>query len=194
MSKTASTMLALGTSAPDFSLPDVCSGRTVSRSDFTGHPLAVWFICAHCPFVKHVERELAAIAQDYAGTELRIVAVSANSVQTHPQDAPDELAAQAHACGFVMPYLYDETQEAAKAYTAACTPDFFLFDSGHTLVYRGQLDASRPGNEVPVTGRDLRAAIDQVLAGQPVNADQAPSIGCNIKWHPGREPEYFGNG
>lgn len=192
MVKTASTMLPLGTPAPDFSLKDSVSGQTVSRSDFEGHPLAVLFICAHCPFVVHIQEELGKLGSDYAGTPLRIVALSANSVESHPADAPDKLAEQAKTCGFTFPYLHDETQEVAKAYTAACTPDFFLFDKDHRLAYRGQLDDSRPGSGIPVTGKDLRAAIDLVLAGKEVFTEQQPSIGCNIKWKPGNEPEYFG--
>lgn len=150
------------------------------------------FICQHCPFVKHIEAELARIGQDYGSQGLDILAISSNSVETHPQDNPSQLKAQAERLGFTFPYCYDETQEVAKAYTAACTPDFFLFDGDRHLVYRGQLDDSRPGNSKPVTGADLRAAIDAVLAGQTVPANQKPSIGCNIKWHPGDEPAYYG--
>jgi peroxiredoxin len=192
MVKTASTMLPLGTPAPEFTLTNVQTGTPVSRTDFEGHPLLVMFICAHCPFVVHIQEQLGQLGRDYAGTSLRIVAVSANSVESHPADAPDKLAAQAQTHGFPFPYLYDETQEVAKAYTAACTPDFFLFDARHTLAYRGQLDDSRPGSDIPVTGQDLRAAIDTVLAGHEAPADQKPSIGCNIKWIPGNEPDYFG--
>lgn len=192
MVKTASTMLDLGTPAPDFSLPDTVSGNVISRSDFEGHPLAVWFICAHCPFVVHVQDELANIGKDYADSDLKIVAVCANSVESHPADAPDKLAEQAQSCGFTFPYLYDQSQETAKAYTAACTPDYFLFDAEHNLVYRGQIDDSRPGTDIPVDARDFRAAIDAVLAGQAPAADQKPSMGCNIKWIPGNEPDYFG--
>lgn len=193
MVKTASTMLPLGTPAPDFSLTDAISGNTVSRADFEGSPLLVMFICAHCPFVVHIQQELAKLGKDYADSALKIVAISSNSVQTHPADAPDKLAAQAAACGFTFPYLHDEDQSAAKAYTAACTPDFFLFDASHRLAYRGQLDDSRPGSDIPVTGADLRAAIDAILAGREAPVRQMPSIGCNIKWHPGAEPDYFKN-
>jgi peroxiredoxin len=192
MVKTASTMLQLGTQAPDFQLPDVVSGKTVSLADFQGKKaLLVMFICQHCPFVKHVQAELARLGQDYVPKDVGIVAVSANSVETHPQDSPEHLKAMAESLGFNFPYCYDETQAVAKAYTAACTPDFFLFDGDMKLVYRGQLDDSRPGNDAPVNGKDLRAALDTVLAEQSVSPEQKPSIGCNIKWAPGNEPEYF---
>jgi peroxiredoxin len=183
MSLTESTMLELGTLAPDFALTDVVSGKTVRRDDYRGSKaLLVMFICAHCPFVKHIEKALGALGADYAGKPLGFVAISANDATTHPADSPDGLKRQAQANGFVFPYLYDESQAVAHAYMAACTPDFFLFDEDLTLAYRGQFDASRPGNEVPVTGKDLRAAIDLVLAGKPVPEEQKPSIGCNIKW------------
>lgn len=192
MVKTASTMLPLGTEAPDFSLPDTISGTTLSRNDIAeGKPLLMMFICAHCPFVIHVEEQLAKLGNDYK-ERFGIAAVSANSVQTHPADAPDKLKEQAEKCGFSFPYLYDATQEVAQAYTAACTPDFFLFDDQHKLIYRGQLDASRPGSDVPVDGSDLRAAVDACLSGTAIPDPQLPSIGCNIKWHPGNEPSYFG--
>lgn len=192
MVKTASTMLELGTKAPDFQLPDTVSGETISLDTFANKKaLLVMFICQHCPFVQHIKSELARIGKDYVDQGLGIVAISANSVQTHPDDAPDQLKAMAQQEGFNFPFCYDETQEVAKAYTAACTPDFFLFNRDRALVYRGQLDDSRPGNEEPVNGKDLRAAIDNVLADQPVNPDQQPSIGCNIKWTPGNEPPYF---
>jgi peroxiredoxin len=183
MALTESTMLSLGTIAPDFALTDVVSGNTVHRDDFRGQKaLLVLFICAHCPYVKHIEKGLAALGKNYAGKPLAIVAISSNDVTTHPDDSPAGLKKQAETLGFVFPYLYDETQAVAHAYKAACTPDIFLFDAGFRLVYRGQFDSSRPGNGIPVTGEDLQAAIDQVLAGQPVPADQRPSIGCNIKW------------
>jgi peroxiredoxin len=183
MAQTASTMLALGTTAPDFALTDVVSGKTVHRDDFHGKKaLLVMFICAHCPFVKHIEKELAQLGEDYAAQPLGIVAISSNDVTTHPADSPAGLKRQAETFGFVFPYLYDETQSVAKAYAAACTPDFYLFDSDFSLVYRGQFDASRPGNGVPVSGKDLRSAIDTVLAGKSISTDQSPSIGCNIKW------------
>ncbi len=188
-----STMLQLGTEAPDFSLTDVASGDTITLNTFADAPgLLVMFICQHCPFVKHVQDELARIGQDYGPKGLAIVAISANSLQTHPQDNPENLKAQAQAVGFTFPYCFDETQETAKRYTAACTPDFFVFDQDKKLVYRGQLDDSRPSNGVPVTGKDLRAALDAVLAGQEPSAEQNPSVGCNIKWTPGNEPAYFG--
>jgi peroxiredoxin len=183
MALTESTMLELGTTAPDFALTDVVSGKTVHRDDFRGKKgLLVHFICTHCPYVKHIEKGLAALGKDYAGKPLGIVAVSSNDASTHPADGPAGLKQQAEAFGFVFPYLYDETQAVARAYKAACTPDIYLFDADFRLVYRGQFDASRPGNGVPVTGEDLRAAIDHVLAGEPVQTDQRPSIGCNIKW------------
>jgi peroxiredoxin len=185
-------MLPLGTSAPDFQLPDVVTGQSISLSTFADKPaLLVMFICRHCPFVKHVQDELARLGKDYAD-RIAIVAISANDAANYPEDAPDQLKAMANELGFAFPLCYDETQATAKAYRAACTPDFFLFDADRRLVYRGQLDDSRPGNDQPVTGRDLRAAIDALLAGQAVNPDQQPSIGCNIKWKPGNEPDYFG--
>ena len=187
MALTPSTMLALGTNAPAFRLPDVVSGKTISLDAFAGKPvLLVMFICRHCPYVQHVQHELAKLGKDDAGTRLGIVAISANDAANYPDDAPDKLREMAETLGFTFPFCYDESQDVAKAYTAACTPDFFLFDAARKLVYRGQLDDSRPGNNKPVTGRDLRAAIDAVLAGQPVSKDQRPSIGCNIKWKPGR--------
>ncbi|HEY7462096.1 MAG TPA: thioredoxin family protein [Gemmatimonadota bacterium] len=193
MVRTASTMLELGTRAPDFALPDVVTGRTVGRDAFGKAPaLLVMFICRHCPFVKHVQAELARLGRDYRGKGVGIVAIGSNDAHAHPDDAPESLAEMAREQGFTFPLLFDATQEVAKSYRAACTPDFFLFDAGQRLVYRGQLDDSRPSNGVPVTGRDLRDALDAVLAGKPVPSDQVPSIGCNIKWKPGNEPEYFG--
>jgi peroxiredoxin len=192
MAKTLSTMLDLGTTAPDFSLPDVVSGRTISLDTFTSKKaLLVMFICRHCPFVKHIQHELARIGKDYKGKDIGIVAISSNDAESYPDDSPVSLKDMADELGFEFPFCYDENQEAARAYEAACTPDFFLFDEARSLVYRGQLDDSRPGNGVPVTGKDLRAAIDRVLAGQPVDKNQKPSIGCNIKWKAGNEPEYF---
>jgi peroxiredoxin len=183
MALTESTMLELGTVAPDISLADVVTGKTVSRDDFHGKKgLLVMFICTHCPYVKHVEQGLAKLGKDYAGEPLGIIAISSNDITTHPADGPAGLKQQAETYGFAFPYLYDETQAIAHAYKAACTPDFFLFDSDLRLAYRGQFDGSRPGNGIPVTGQDLRAAIDQVLAGRPVPSDQSASIGCNIKW------------
>jgi peroxiredoxin len=183
MSLTESTMLELATTAPDFALTEVVTGKTVHRDDFRGNnALLVMFICAHCPYVKHVNEGLAALGKDYAGRSIAIVAISSNDVNTHPADSPAGLKQQAQTFGFAFPYLYDESQAVAHAYKAACTPDFFLFDAGFRLVYRGQFDQSRPGNGVAVTGEDLRSAIDQVLAGTPVPTQQRPSIGCNIKW------------
>ena len=183
MALTESTMLELGTTAPDFALTDAVTGKTVRRDGFRGNKaLLVLFICTHCPYVKHVEKGLAALGKDYAGKPLGIVAISSNDVTTHPADGPEGLKQQAEIFGFVFPYLYDETQAVAHAYKAACTPDIFLFDADFRLGYRGQFDASRPGNSIPVTGEDLRTAIDQVLADQTVPTDQRPSIGCNIKW------------
>lgn len=183
MARTASTMLVLGTKAPDFSLPDVISGKTVTRDQIAGsRGLLVMFLCAHCPFVQHVNHELARLGRDYAGRGLGIVAISSNDADTYPEDAPPELRAQASEHGFTFPYLYDETQDIARAFHAACTPDFFLFDADKKLAYRGQLDGSRPGNGIVVDGRDLRAAMDSMLAGKPVAAQQQPSIGCGIKW------------
>lgn len=188
-----STMLPLGTAAPDFSLTDVVSGQAVSLASFAGAPaLLVMFICRHCPFVKHVEAELARLGRDYQPRGVAMVAISANSLQTHPQDGPEHLKAQAQEQGFTFPYCFDATQAVAKQYTAACTPDFFVFDQQRRLVYRGQLDDSRPSNGLPVTGADLRQALEAVLSGQPLGPDQKPSIGCNIKWTPGNEPSYFG--
>ena len=183
MALTESTMLSLGSIAPDFALTDVVTGNTVRRDDFRGgKALLVLFICTHCPYVKHIEKGLAALGKDYAGKALGILAISSNDVTTHPDDSPAGLKKQAETFGFVFPYLYDETQAVAHDYKAACTPDIFLFDADLRLVYRGQFDSSRPGNGVPVTGEDLRAAIDLVLAGKPVPTEQRPSIGCNIKW------------
>ena len=184
-------MLPLGTKAPGFELPDVTTGRIVSLTDHADRVgLLVMFICRHCPYVKHVRAELARLGRDFADSELAIVAISANDPTAYPEDAPESLAEEAREAGYVFPYLFDETQEVAKAYTAACTPDFFLFDADRALVYRGQLDDSRPSNGLPVTGEDLRAAIDAVLSGIPVAEEQRASIGCGIKWHPGNEPTY----
>lgn len=191
MALTASTMLALGTPAPDFSLPDVVSGQFISLATFADKKaLLVMFICQHCPFVKHIQQELAKLGQDYQNSDLGIVAISANDVETYPADAPDNLKKMAIDLDFRFPFCYDASQNIAKAYTAACTPDFFLFDADRRLVYRGQLDDSRPSNGKPVTGKDLRTAIAATLAGEPIDGQQTPSIGCNIKWKPGNEPQY----
>jgi peroxiredoxin len=192
MVKTASTMLALGTTAPEFHLPDVVSGETISLATFSGSKaLLVMFICQHCPFVKHIQSELAKIGHDYRD-RLGIVAISANDVANYPDDSPQKLKEMAQELNFNFPVCYDESQSVSKSYTAACTPDFFLFDSSSKLVYRGQLDDSRPSNGVPVTGKDLRQAINAVLQDREINFEQKPSIGCNIKWKPGNEPDYFG--
>ncbi len=186
-----STMLTLGTQAPDFSLPEVVTGKTVTLNDFAKRKaLLVMFICRHCPYVQHIKDELAALGRDYAGKDIGIVAISANDAASYPDDHPDSLKEMSVSFGFPFPFCHDESQETAKAYTAACTPDFFLFDRERKLVYRGQLDDSRPGNAVSVTGKDLRAAIDAVLRDKPVSSAQKPSIGCNIKWKAGNEPEY----
>jgi thiol-disulfide isomerase/thioredoxin len=191
MALTPSTMLELGTTAPDFDLKNAVDGRTWSLRDFEGDPaLLVMFICNHCPYVQHIRPELGRLAADYRPKRLAITAINSNSVQTHPQDGPDAMKQLAIAERWDFPFLFDETQAVAKRYKAACTPDFFLFDADRKLVYRGQLDDSRPGNGIPVTGVDLRVAIDAVLAGEPVAADQKPSLGCNIKWAPGEEPDY----
>ena len=190
---TPSTMLPLGTKAPDFQLSDVVTGKTMSLADFKQKKaLLVMFICRHCPFVKHVQQELAKIGHDYSDRSLGIVAISANDVANYPDDSADNLKVMAQELGFNFPLCYDETQGTAKAYTAACTPDFFLFNEEQKLVYRGQLDDSRPSKDIPVTGQDLRSAIDTVLENKEINFEQKPSIGCNIKWKPGNEPEYFG--
>ena len=192
MARTLSTMLPLGTKAPAFSLPNV-DGKKVSLSDFEGQPaLVVMFICNHCPFVKHVAAGLAQLAKDYQSRGAAFVAISSNDAANYPDDSPAKMAEEAKQRGYTFPYLYDETQAVAKAYRAACTPDFYLFDKNQTLAYRGQLDGSRPDSGTPVTGHDLRAALDAVLAGNPVPSDQKPSIGCNIKWKAGNEPDYFG--
>ena len=189
MAPTPSTMLPWGTLAPDFHLPDAVSGRTVALGDFAQKPaLVVMFICNHCPYVKHIQAGLAVFARDYQARNVGIVAINANDVTRYPEDSPAKMKSEARAAGYTFPYLFDETQAVAKAYRAACTPDLYLFDLDRKLVYRGQFDDSRPGNGRPVTGADLRAACDAVLAGRAPAAAQKPSIGCNIKWKPGNEP------
>ena len=192
MALTVSTMLSLGTKAPIFSLPDVTSGATVTLDTFAGKKaLLVMFLCGHCPYVKYLEKELARLGRDYSAKDLGIVAISSNDAVHYPDDSPDNLKTQTQEVGFTFPYLYDAEQTVAKAYTAACTPDFFLFDQDRRLVYRGQWDDSRPSNGNPLTGNDLRQAIEAVLSGRPVPPDQKPSVGCGIKWKPGNEPAYF---
>jgi len=191
MVKTASTMISLGTEAPNFSLTNV-DGRTVSLAGFEDAPaLLVMFICNHCPFVKHIAEQLALLGAEYQAKGAAVVAISSNEVSTHPEDSPEQMVHEVENRGYTFPYLYDEDQEVAKAYQAACTPDFYVFDKDQKLAYRGQLDSSRPDSGIPVTGEDLRAALDAVLSGQPASNDQKPSIGCNIKWKTGQEPEYF---
>ena len=188
---TPSTMLPLGTKAADFSLPNV-DGRTVSLADFAKAPaLLVVFMCNHCPYVKHVAAGLAQLARDYQAQGVAVVGINSNDIAAHPDDAPAQMTREAKSRGYTFPYLFDATQRAAQAYKAACTPDFYVFDKDQKLVYRGQMDSSRPDSGIPVTGKDLRAALDAVLAGKGVPADQKPSIGCNIKWQRANEPDYF---
>ena len=188
---TESTMLSLGTPAPDFALPDVTTQETISLNTFAGKKgLLVMFICNHCPFVKHVKQELANIGKDYVALGLGIVGISSNDVENYPDDSPEKLKQMAQSFQMNFPICYDQSQAVAHKYKAACTPDFFLFDAEQKLVYRGQLDGSRPSNNIPVTGEDLRAAIDTVLAGKSISPEQKPSIGCNIKWKAGNEPAY----
>jgi peroxiredoxin len=190
MAETASTMLALGTAAPAFRLPDT-NGKTVSLEDFAdSKALLVVFMCNHCPYVKHVRQRFVELAREFQSRGAAVVAISANDAGAYPDDGPERMAAEAKSLGFSFPYLYDESQAVAKAYRAACTPDFFLFDARRRLVYRGQMDDSRPGNGKPVTGNDLKRAVDAVLTGRGVSATQRPSLGCNIKWKPGNEPQY----
>ena len=192
MALTPSTMLPLGSSAPHFRLPDT-DGHTVALGDFKDAPaLLVTFICNHCPYVKHVRQGLAELTREYMDKGVAVVGISANDPAGYPDDSPANMAREKTAAGYPFPYLFDESQQVAQAYQAACTPDFYVFDGARKLVYRGQMDDSRPGNNLPVTGKDLRAALDAVLAGQPVSEPQKPSIGCNIKWKPGNEPSYFG--
>jgi len=191
MVRTASTMSRLGAPAPDFELLNVDS-RTVRLSDFKdAKALLVIFMCNHCPFVKHVADGLVSLARDYMPRGVAIVGINSNDTSAHPDDSPERMVQEVEQRGYPFPYLFDEDQSVAKAYGASCTPDFFLYDGQRKLVYRGQMDSSRPQSNIPVTGKDLRAALDAVLAGKPVSQDQAPSIGCNIKWKPGNEPSYF---
>lgn len=191
MAETPSTMLATGTKAPPFRLRDT-QGKWVSLDDFKSAPaLLVAFICNHCPYVKHIRSKFAEVARDYQARGAAVVAISSNDVEEYPEDSPEKMAKEVKLAGYTFPYLYDETQEVAKAYQAACTPDFFLFDRDRQLVYRGQFDDSRPSSGRPVTGKDLTAAVDAVLAGRPVASEQRPSVGCNIKWKHGNAPDYF---
>ena len=191
MAETPSTMLPLGTKAPPFRLPDP-NGKIVSSDDFKNAPaLLVAFICNHCPFVKHIRSEFANLAKEYQGRGVAIVGINSNDIVYSPDDRPEKMAEEVKQIGYVFPYLFDESQEIAKAYRAACTPDFYLFDRDRSLVYRGQFDDSRPGNSRAITGADLRAALEAVLTGHPVSKNQRPSIGCNIKWKSGNAPDYF---
>ena len=190
MVHTESTMLSLGTLAPDFTLPDT-NGKLLSLGDFAKAPsLLVAFLCNHCPYVKHIREGWAALAREYQAKGAAVVGINANDAATYPEDSPQNMKKEVVSARYSFPYLFDESQVVAKAYRAACTPDFFLFDKNRKLVYRGQMDGSHPGNDIPVTGEDLRAALDAVLAGRPVSAAQRASLGCNIKWKPGNEPEY----
>ena len=187
---TPSTMMELGTPAPDFTLADT-DGSSVSRNDFAGKPLLVIFMCNHCPYVIHVRDELARLGREYQDKGVGVIGISSNNIETHPDDSPEKMKIEKQLVGYTFPYLYDGTQEVALAYQAACTPDFFLFDADHKLVYRGQLDDSRPRTDIPVTGTDLRTALKAVLSGGSVPSEQRPSMGCNIKWKPGNEPAWF---
>ena len=184
----SSTMLALGTSLPPFSLPNAVDGSTTSNQHFAGKPVLVMFICNHCPYVIHVREELGRLGRDYLPKGVAIVAINANSAVSHPQDGPENMKQLALDEGWQFPFLFDATQKIARAFHAACTPEFYLFDATHSLVYRGQLDSSRPGSNNPVTGRDLRAALDALLRGEPVSTEQSASVGCSIKWDPGNKP------
>lgn len=191
MARTPSTMLPLGTVAPAFALPDVMTGQTISLADFQGAPaLLVMFVCNHCPYVKHVQAGMAKMAQDFQARGVGVVAISSNDVQNYADDSPEKMKEEAQRAGYTFPYVYDESQSAARAYRAACTPDFFLFDGHQKLVYRGQMDDARRGNDLPVTGQSLRDAVAAILAGESVSPNQIPSLGCNIKWKPGNEPDY----
>ncbi len=193
MASVNSTMLELGSKAPDFNLKDTISGKNYSLAGFKGNnALLVMFICNHCPYVKNIKKGLVEFASDYMPKGVGIVAISSNDAGNYPEDSPEKMKEDGEKHGYPFPYLYDETQEVAKKYQAACTPDLFLFDENHELVYRGQFDESRPKNDKPVTGKDLRQAADALLAGEPVPEEQVPSIGCNIKWKKGNEPDYFG--
>ena len=194
MAVTPSTMLPLGTKAPSFRLPDI-EGRIISLDDFRESPaLLVVFMCNHCPYVKHIRSYLVELVEEYQKRGVDVVGINSNDIESFPEDSPENMKRVARELGFTFPYLFDERQKIAQTYRAACTPDFFLFDGEKKLVYRGQLDSSRPGNDVPITGKDLRSALDAVLAGKPVSTEQRPSLGCNIKWKAGNEPDYFSRG
>jgi len=184
-------MLELGTAAPQFALPDPAIGGMVSLADFAGRPLVVVFICNHCPYVKHIVAQISAVARRYQERGIAFVAINSNDVSHYPDDSPDKMVVFGREHAFTFPYLYDETQAVAKAYRAACTPDLYLFDAAHRLVYRGQFDGARPSNDVPVTGHDLITAMEALLGGKPLPTEQVPSLGCNIKWIPGNEPDYY---
>lgn len=193
MARTPSQMIALGTEAPDFRLPDVVSGRDVGLDDFpNARGFMIAFICNHCPFVQLIRHEFARYGREYTARGIAVIAVNSNDIAAHPEDGPDAMRDDARRFGYTFPYCLDEDQSVAKAYQAACTPDLYLFDAGRRLVYRGQFDSARPGGDIPVTGTDLRAATDALLSGGPVSADQKASLGCNIKWRPGNEPAYYG--
>ncbi len=191
MARVNSTMLELGTTAPAFDLPEPATGNQVKLADFSDAPLLVVFACNHCPFVLHIIEQFAAFAREYHDRGLQVVMINSNDVDNYPDDSPDKMVELARRYDFSFPYLYDESQQAAAAYQAACTPDLYLFDDEHRLVYRGQFDDARPGNDAPVTGADLRRAVDQLLNKEEIGSDQKPSLGCNIKWKPGNEPDYF---
>jgi len=192
MALTPSTMLPLGIPLPEFELPDAVSGNSVRSGQLQSDLVVVAFICNHCPYVQHIRTGLAEFGRDCAKGGVALIAISSNSVQTHPQDGPAAMAREAQSSGYAFPYLFDESQAVAKAFRAACTPEFYLFGADRRLAYRGQFDASRPGNNLPVTGTDLRAAVDALLAGRSPSDQQTPSVGCNIKWNPGNQPDYFG--
>lgn len=192
MARTPSTMLELGTPAPDFNLPEPATGKRIGLRDFTGRPVLVVFICNHCPYVLHIADKLAEVAKTFQQSDVEFVAINSNDVANYPDDSPEKMPAMSERFGFTFPYLFDESQEVARAYQAACTPDFYLFDADHRLVYRGQFDDARPRNEEPVTGSDLSDAIKALLANMPPIDEQKPSLGCNIKWKAGNEPDYFG--
>lgn len=193
MARTPSTMLELGTTAPDFTLPEPATGKTVGRQDFAGKPLLVAFICNHCPYVILIREAFAQLAQDYQAKGVAVVAINANDVANYPDDSPEKMVEEVQKYGYSFPYLFDDTQATAKAYQAACTPDLYLFDAEHKLYYRGQFDDARPSNGVAANGNDLRQALDALLAKQPAPAEQKASLGCNIKWKAGHEPDYFGH-